>query len=221
MGLPLIAAAGKAVGAGINYFTRKKRPKFGKTSYAKRLKERMKTGDISGQERGMVMSRVGQTAGNVANVAKTNFKGNLISRGMEGSVAGLGKMADIDARKMDQLSDTSRSIDVQNIQSKNRAKDTYAQAKTAWKEGRRNEDNAATSELFGGLTGAATGYIGDKMNIAQQQQGYAQQMAMSQPQIVRSMDAYKSGNMDAGQLEGVLISMGLDNDLIDEILAAL
>jgi hypothetical protein len=132
-----------------------KRPDWGDTPYARRLKELAQTGSISGTEKDYVIGNTARTAGNVAQAAKANFAGRLQAQGYGSSIAGESKLADIDTQRMDQLSDTTRAIDVENARSKASAATEYAQGEQQYEEGQRQAADQKRQSVISSLAGAA------------------------------------------------------------------
>ena len=142
---------------------RMNQPEFGETSYAKRLKERMNIGKYGPAQRREIIGDVAKTAGNIAQGAKAGYRGRLASQGMLGSVAGMGKQAEIDAQAITPVSDTARKINVANVESKEQAKDEYAMAETSWAERVRQQKGENRQQLVGGVVDAAAGYVTGKL----------------------------------------------------------
>lgn len=163
---PLTAQALMQVGgAGAKWlFGQFNKPKkFEDTEYAKRLYDISKRGAYTSKVRSQIMGGVSRTAGAAASQARTGYKGNLIARGMENSIAGARGMGDIDTRYMNTLADTRRDVDIRNEQSKIDATDRYAQLKDASDAQRKQFSQMNNANLIGGVIDAGVGYYGGKM----------------------------------------------------------
>ncbi len=148
----------KTVGGFLNSLINKPKS-FGKTAYAKRLKQLMKEGSITGTEKSSIIGNVSRLAGNVASKAKSGFAGRLAAQGMGGSIAGEEKLADIETKAINEIGSTERAIDVENAIAKKRARDEYAAAKSQYGEANQQYKNKAVGNLIGGLADTATGYV--------------------------------------------------------------
>jgi hypothetical protein len=122
-----------------------KKQSFKDTEYGKMLKQLANKGmDIS-----QIMGGIGSETGNVAAQAKTALKGNLISQGMGGSIAGQSSISNIDVKRMDQLQRAMKDLQTQNEQLKMQYGLQYAQAGTEFDMAQQQQQQGALGDLFG------------------------------------------------------------------------
>jgi len=137
--------------------------RFEDTAYGKRLKLLSNQGAFSPQARSNIVGGVAREAGGVAQREKAAFRGGLIQRGMEGSIAGQRGLADIGTKAIDTVSRARKDIETRNELSKERARNEFAQGKTSFQERLRQRNEAATGQLVSGLFGAGIGLVQGKM----------------------------------------------------------
>ena len=139
------------------------RNNFENTAYAKRLKTLMSQGAISPEAKYRILNKTStiagqQTAGNLA-----SLKGTLANRGTLGSISGQRALGDIRSRGDELVFNKAADINLKNELTKNQAADTYARAKTGYTERLNQLKSQNTSELWGGLLGAAGTYASGKI----------------------------------------------------------
>lgn len=163
MGYMAAMAAAKGVSSGLNWLMNRRTDKFDDTAYGKRLKARMETGMYTPTAMSRIVGGVSKTTGNAAQTARASYKGRLINRGMEGSIAGQGEMNRIEADRIDKLADVSERLETQNEMSKERYADEYAQAKTNYAEKIKEWNRQNNANLVSGVVDAAGTYVQGKM----------------------------------------------------------
>ena len=150
-----------------NRFGRKDKD-FNQTPYGSLLQSRSQTGLYSPQVKSNILGTVGKATGSAAQTAKGQLKGNLISSGFEGSIAGQGKLAGIDTARMNKLGDVATDIETKNEISKEQAKEQFALAKGGYQENIQARKDQNTANLVGGLLDTAgtfaAGSINQKLN---------------------------------------------------------
>ena len=143
-----------------------KKRSFDQTPYAQRLKTISERGMYSPQMKREILGETSNAAANVAQKAKTDYKGRLYSLGLGGSIAGQSKLADIDAGAMEPAAEISSRLERENALSKIRATNEYAAAKGGYQDKIRALRETENRELIGGLMDAAGTYAGGKLGQA-------------------------------------------------------
>jgi hypothetical protein len=169
--------------------------KFSRTPYGERLKQIATTGAISPKEQSSIMGNVGRTTGSAAQSAKVGFSGRLASMGMGQSIAGQEKLADIDAQRIQQLSDVTERIGLLNARSKEQARTQLAFGETQSDEERRSYDQQLINNLLGGAERAGMGYYESRMS--------------PQNRIPELIKLYENNEIGENQFEMELTKLGL------------
>ena len=164
-----LMAIQQVAGTGVNFLSNLfNRPKsFDQTSYGKRLKMLSEQGMFSGAAKSNILGQVGAQTGNVAQQAKTDYKGRMISQGMGGSIAGQQGLANIDMQRMGQMSSAAKDIETQNEMSKAQYGLQYDQAKTGYAQQLQDYDRNTVTGLIQGATSALGTYA---QGLGQRQQ---------------------------------------------------
>ncbi|MCP4493214.1 MAG: hypothetical protein GY820_38820 [Gammaproteobacteria bacterium] len=136
---------------------------FEDTSYGQRLQEIANRGKYTPGMKSNIVGGVSRAAGGIASQARTQLRGNMIHRGMEGSIAGERGAGDINTAYMDRVSDTARAVEFANEQSKVDAKNEYARAKGGYQDRIDQFNQANNASLVGGLVDTGVGYVGGKI----------------------------------------------------------
>ncbi len=182
----LAALAGaKVIGSAASYFAgRGKKPqRFGETPSGAFYRRIGAQGRISSRARSQILSRTGQAAGDIAQGRSADIRGYLHSQGFGGSVAGAALVDAPKAAVQKQLGSTARDIEIQNELSKVGAQERFAAGETASLDARRQYSAALSQNLIGGLTGAATDFIGGVGDIKQREK-----------ELLTSQQALTAGN---------------------------
>lgn len=162
MAEPFMMALGygaiKGLGALGKWWGRKrhKPPTFGKTDYGQYLAKMAEQGKYSPRARMNIMSRAGRTGGNIAQSTRAEARGYLTSQGFGDSIAGAGLLARPGLEHGRRMTGMARDIETEQEMSKQAAHREYAQRATEWSAMRQGQKAQAETELWGGLTGAAT-----------------------------------------------------------------
>lgn len=157
----MIPAAAQTTTSLLQYFLRKKRPRFEETPYGKYLMEQSRYGRYSPTVKRGLLGQVSRATGEEAQRATTAIKGGLVSRGLYGSMAGESLMAQPGLQRMRTLGDISKQIELESETSKTGAREAFARGRTQSEEQRRMEESQARTGLLSGLTQAGTqGYQG-------------------------------------------------------------
>jgi len=141
--ITLLSIAGMA-GSGLGMLFNK-RKKFGDTEYGRKLKELSQRG-INTQP---IIGAIGKETGNVAQQAKVDLRGRMISQGMGGSIAGQRAITNVDVKRMDQLQKAIRDIQSENERLKTQYGLQYAQSATQYDTQGQAQQQEALSNLMG------------------------------------------------------------------------
>lgn len=183
-----IPAGISAVGAlGSYLYKRKKRaPAFKNTDYGIYLKRLSEEGIYSPEQRRIMLNQTGRQAGNVASIRRAKSRGQLVSRGLGGSVTGA-RLLDRPYREAQRgLAGTAERISMENEQSKRRAAERYAMGQTESRERRRVESRQDVGGLIQGLAGAGQQFAGNYLRGRQ----------------IESLGEYRKGLADAREARG-------------------
>ena len=164
-------AATKAIGSTVGYFAgrRNKPKKFGETAAGQFYRRIGAQGRISPTARSQILTRQGQVAGDVAQRRSADIRGYLASQGFGSSVAGSALVDAPQAGVQKQLGQTARDIEIQNELSKVGGQEAFARGQTSREDARRQFSAALNQNLIGGLTGAATDFIGGLQGFQQRE----------------------------------------------------
>lgn len=160
MTLMLIAqGAGKMAQSG----SRLLQPKFQNSRYGRLLRDRKKQGNLTPGQEMNVLGRTATTATKQANLANRRYTGNLINKGLQGSVSAQRGLREAEADVRRTVANTGKDIYQSEEQAKSKAKLDYARAMDQDKAERRQ---AGLGVLSAGIETAGNLY-GQKV---QQQQ---------------------------------------------------
>jgi len=180
MGYAAILAAAQGVGAGMNWLMNRRMDKFDDTAYGQRLRSLMKTGMYTPNAMSRIVGGVSKATGNAAQTARADYKGRLINRGMERSIAGQAGMNQIEAERMGKLADVTERLEMENELSKQRAADQYAEAKTSYSEGVKEWNRQNNANLVSGVVDAAGTYVQGKIQKPLQDAQAAREQAYTE-----------------------------------------
>lgn len=151
MFIPAGIQAGTSLAA---YFLRKRTPEFRNTAYGRRLMGVSRRGKYSGRAKRSLLGAAARTAGEVEQQQTAATRGRMAGMNLQGSIAGERLLAQPATRTKRALTDFSGRLEVASEQSKEQARDVFAQGTTQMEEQRRQEDNRAKMGLISGLTQA-------------------------------------------------------------------
>ena len=116
--------AGKAFRAG----SRLLQPKFQNTRFGRLLRNRREQGNLTPGQEMNVLGRTATTATKQANLANRRYMGNLINRGLQGSVSAQRGLREAEADVRRTVADTGRRIFDSEERAKSTARENYARA---------------------------------------------------------------------------------------------
>jgi len=226
MAIPVWAPSAVQAGTSLaKYLFRGRGPKFDRTPYAQRLKQLMEQGVFTPRYRSEVIGEVARTTGGLTQQAKAGYRGRLAKAGMLGSIAGAGKLAELDTAHADRLSEASRKMAMINAQSKSEAATEYARSKTAYQQGRREQEQQARSQLFGGLAGAAGSLASNILDekLLGARTAYYNRMGQKDmgPNVTGLMEQYLHMGMPEEQFLGSLVEQGYSPEQIEMIIGSM
>jgi len=152
----LIPAAAQTTTSLLQYFMRKKPPRYEETARGKYLKGRSRYGKYTPQARRSILGGVSRRTGGVAQQEKASIRGLLTSRGMGDSIAGIRLLSEPEIKRMAILGGAEERLGIESELSKGRAREAFATEKTGYGEQRRMEESQARGGLLQGLVGAGT-----------------------------------------------------------------
>ena len=116
-----VAKAGKAG-------SRLLQPKFQNTRFGRLLRNRREQGNLTPGQEMNVLGRTATTATKQANLANRRYMGNLINRGLQGSVSAQRGLREAEADVRRTVADTGRRIFDSEERAKSTARENYARA---------------------------------------------------------------------------------------------
>lgn len=156
-----IPAAAQTTTSLLQYFLRKKPPRYEETARGKYLMGRSRYGRYSPQARRSILGDVSRATGGVAQQEKASLRGLLTSRGLGDSIAGIRLLSEPEIKRMGILGDVEERLGRESELSKGRARETFATERTGYGEQRRAGEQQARTSLLSGLTQAGMqGYQG-------------------------------------------------------------
>jgi len=151
----MIPAAAQTTTSLLQYFLRKKPPRYEETARGKYLKGRSRYGKYTPQARRSILGGVSRRTGGVAQQEKASIRGLLTSRGMGDSIAGIRLLSEPEIKRMAIMGEAEERIGIESELSKERAREAFATEKTGYGERFRTGEQQARMSLMQGLTGAA------------------------------------------------------------------
>ena len=143
--IPAISAGVSALGSFLS--NRNRTPKFGSSEYAQYLRGIGKTGIYTPTVRNRILGSISRTAGNTAQQRTSYARGQLESRGMGRSIAGL-RLLDRPGREAQyQVAEGAEKIETENELSKVNANESYARA--MWENQQQRAQGATWYERLG------------------------------------------------------------------------
>ncbi len=192
--------AGRAFRAG----SRLLQPKFQNTRFGRLLRNRREQGNLTPGQEMNVLGRTATKATKQANLANRRYMGNLINRGLQGSVSAQRGLREAEADVRRTVADTGRRIFDSEERAKSTARENYARAMDRDANERRN---------------AVLGTIGSVAETARNIYGAKAQKAQSRNQsYLGAMSKFGQGNFserfdpDTGQSIGFVGGDGLTPD---------
>ena len=150
----MIPAAAQTTTSLLQYFLRKKPPKYEETARGKHLMGRSRHGKYSPRARRSILGGVSRRTGGVAQQEKASIRGLLTSRGMGDSIAGIRLLSEPEIKRMAILGGAEERLGIESELSKESAREAFATEKTGYGERRRAGEQQARMSLLGGLTQA-------------------------------------------------------------------
>jgi hypothetical protein len=188
--VPAISTAANWIGGLLN-----KPDKYEDTPEGRRKKYISKYGAISQGQRSLALGGISRETGNIAQQAKADYQGRLVSQGMGGSIAGQEKLADIDTERMKPITEMSEKLDLVNEQSKFQAANEFAQGQTMSDQAIKQNK----AQTWGGLIGGLGGAVG---------QGIEEQQSLDEDAKYEKMAAeLASGGMSAEDIRYYIMAL--------------
>jgi len=214
-----ISAGSALLKYGVGSLLAPKRKPFGRTKYGRHLKTISQRGVITPEREADVLSGVASEAGGVASRAKAAYRGTMANLGASDSIAGAGKVADIDRSVMDKLAEAKRKLGVVDAESKQEAALQYAKESTAWNQRNRQEKQDYNRQLLGKLGGelinAGTSYATRALGKA----SYVDNKGTLQANNL--LTDFKSGRISADVVMASLLQSGMEFKDIQGFIAQL
>ena len=154
-----VAKAGKAG-------SRLLQPKFQNTRFGRLLRNRREQGNLTPGQEMNVLGRTATTATQQANLANSRSMGNLINRGLQGSVSAQRGLREAEADVRRTVADTGRRIFDSEERAKSTARENYARAMDRDANERRN----AVLGTIGSVAETAGNIYGQRASTAQANQ---------------------------------------------------
>lgn len=156
-----IPAAAQTTTSLLQYFLRKKPPRYEETARGKYMMGQSRYGRYSPQARRSILGDVSRATGGVAQQEKASIRGLLTSRGLGDSIAGIRLLSEPEIKRMAILGDVEERLGRESELSKGRAREAFATERTGYGEQRRAGEQQARTSLLSGLTQAGMqGYRG-------------------------------------------------------------
>ena len=146
-----ITAAGEAIKWGVNRYNESKRPKFKDSEYAKEMLRRKKEGIYSPEAMNEIQGSANKQFAGGAQSGKARLEGDLISKGLGGSIAGVRAKNEYDIAASGKRSDLAGELSTEQEMSKITAADQYNQALYEDKQQSWQNKSQANQQLFSGL----------------------------------------------------------------------
>ena len=174
-----VAKAGKAG-------SRLLQPKFQNTRFGSLLRNRREQGNLTPGQEMNVLGRTATTATKQANLANRRYMGNLINRGLQGSVSAQRGLREAEADVRRTVADTGRRIFDSEERAKSTARENYARAMDRDANERRN----AVLGTIGSVAETAGNIYGQRASTAQANQARKDQSYMN------AVDKFGASNIE-------------------------
>ena len=174
--------AGRAFRAG----SRLLQPKFQNTRFGRLLRNRREQGNLTPGQEMNVLGRTATTATKQANLANRRYMGNLINRGLQGSVSAQRGLREAEADVRRTVADTGRRIFDSEERAKSTARENYARAMDRDANERRN----AVLGTIGSVAETAGNIYGQRASTAQANQARKDQSYMN------AVDKFGASNIE-------------------------
>ena len=157
MAWPLVAAAaGMEADKGLTgWLTRPKVPRAEQTATGRDLMRRSQYGAYDPAARRKIIGAASRASGNAAQTAAADMRGQLVSSGMDDSIAGQRLMATPALQRAGYLAETGERMEAENEQAKGMAREQFAGLQDRLDEQRRYSRRQGLQSLLGGAINAA------------------------------------------------------------------
>lgn len=190
-----LPSAVSAIGGAASYaYKRRKRtPDFSATAYGKMLRKEAVEGKYSPRTKGIMLGKVGRELGTVEQRRKAETRGELtrLGAGAERSIAGIKVLGAPGRETARGMRETATGIELEQEESKRRAREEFAMRQYQHKEMRRAEAREDVSGLITGITGAVGAGVSAKFQM--------EQLKIEQAQKTRQLDIEEEYKTKMGQ----------------------
>ncbi len=176
------------------YDRNKRTPDFSSTAYGRYLKHKSQVGIYPETVKEKILSQIGAEAGNVGQQQRAIIRGQLLSKGMGGSVAGVRMLNEPSQDRMRGIITARKQLEIENEMSKQQAGEQLAMGETQIAEQQRAEKRANVGGLIGGVVSAGTSLAGGYY----QQKQFAQEMGLKKEEMRLKRAEYGLKEEDIG-----------------------
>jgi hypothetical protein len=138
----------------------KKKPSMKDSPYGKELSRQANEGMYSPKAKAIMTNKAGQTFGATADDSVSDYKGQLISKGMGSSIAGAKGIKDIKLKQAEAVQKVASKVELDNETSKVSAKKELSMGQYQDKLANWEASNSRNQELVSGVGGAIAGKVG-------------------------------------------------------------